>query len=40
MNGGLWMMKDGGRELEGRSWWKAAGVSLKKLELGYEEGGA
>jgi hypothetical protein len=38
------MMKNGGRDLEGRSCrkelQKAAGVSLKKLVPGYEEGGA
>jgi hypothetical protein len=44
MNGGLWMMRDGGRDLEGRSWRKGVAessrVTLKKLEPGYEEGRA
>ena len=29
MNGGLWMMKDGGRDLEGRSWRKGVGESSR-----------
>jgi hypothetical protein len=35
MEGGTWKEEDGGKVLK-----KAAGMSLKKLEPGYEEGGA
>jgi hypothetical protein len=37
MNGGLWMMKDGGRDLEGRSWRKGVGESSRDE---FEEAGA
>ena len=37
MNGGLWMMKNGGRDLEGRSWRKGVGESSRGE---FEEAGA
>ena len=37
MNGGLWMMKDGGKDLEGRSWRKGVGESSRGE---FEEAGA
>jgi hypothetical protein len=37
MNGGLWMMKDGGRDQEGKSWRKGVGESSRGE---FEEAGA
>jgi hypothetical protein len=37
MNGGLWMMKDGGKDLEGRTWRKGVGKSSRGE---FEEAGA